>query len=320
MSLLGIESLVYGVDDLETCARFYDDFGLSAERRDARGVDYRLPEGSTIKLRMNDDPALPARFSQAPGVREVIWGVDSEATLRRLAETLGTDRTVTLTDGTLRTLDDQGIPIGFRIFKRQAVEPKALLENCPGKVVRWNQHRAWYKRAQPKIMHHAVLSVPDIDKAVAFYTGRLGFRITDVSRGLGVFMRCDGRNDHHNLFFLRSDTVAWHHVSFGVDSIDEVMTGADHMQRQGWKSDVGIGRHRISSTLFYYIKNPAGGQSEYSADTDYLTDDWKPRLWEPKFGNFHWVGSVPEMLMTEPEWDVRVIEGPMPTFSELSRR
>ena len=218
----------------------------------------------------------------------------------------------------MHTLDDQGIPIGFRVFDRKPVDSKPLMENSPGKIVRWNQHRAWYRRAQPKIMHHCVFGVPDIDKAVTFYTKRLGFRITDISRGLGVFMRCDGRNDHHNLFFLRSDAPAWHHVSFGVDSIDEVMTGADHMQRCGWTSDVGIGRHRISSTLFYYVKNPAGGQSEYSADTDYLTDDWKPRLWEPKFGNFHWVGTVPEMLKTEPEWDVRILEEPIPPFSKLS--
>jgi catechol 2,3-dioxygenase-like lactoylglutathione lyase family enzyme len=320
VSIRGIESLVYGVDDLETCARFYDDFGLTAERRDAAGVDYRLPEGSTVKLRLNDDPALPARYSRAPGVREVIWGVDGKASLERLEASLGTDRDVVLSEGTLRTVDDQGIPIGFRVFERRPIEPKALLENSPGQVVRWNQHRAWYRRAQPKIIHHAVFGIPDVDKAVAFYTGRLGFRITDVSRGLGVFMRCDGRNDHHNLFFLRGDAPIWHHVSFGVDSIDEVMTGADHMQRRGWTSDLGIGRHRISSTLFYYVKNPAGGQSEYSADTDYLTDEWKPRLWEPKFGNFHWVGSIPEALKSEPEWDVRILEEPIPSFSELSRR
>lgn len=320
MSMLGIESLVYGVDDLEACARFYDDFGLTAERRDARGVDYRLPEGSSVKLRLNDDPALPPRYSRAPGVREVIWGVDGKATLQRIAQSLGADRKLTEAGDTLHTTDDQGIPIGFRVFDRRPVESKPLLENSPGKVVRWNQHRAWYRRAQPKVIHHCVFGVPDIDKAVAFYTQRLGFRITDISRGLGVFMRCDGRNDHHNLFFLRSDAPSWHHVSFGVDSIDEVMTGADYMQRRGWTSDLGVGRHRISSTLFYYIKNPAGGQSEYSADTDYLTDDWKPRLWEPKFGNFHWVGTVPEMLKIEPEWDVTVLEGPIPTFSELSRR
>ena len=69
--------------------------------------------------------------------------------------------------------------------------------------------------------------------------------------------------------------------------------------------------------MFYYISNPAGGQSEYSADTHYLTDEWKPRLWAPAFGNFHWVGTIPNALREAPEWKVRVLEEPIPPFSQL---
>ncbi len=319
MSLLGIETLVYGVDDLDTCVRFYDDFGLEAERRDLDGVDYRLPEGSRVLLRRNDDPSLPKRFSEEPGVREVIWGVDGAESLAAIRAELERDREVKAdADGTLHTTDDQGIAIGFRIFDRKPIETAPAAENTPGHIERWNRHRKWFERVRPKLIHHAVFGVPDVDKAVAFYVERLGFRVTDISRGLGVFMRCDGRNDHHNLFFLRQPAVTWNHVSFGVENLDEMMTGANHMQRCGWASDLGIGRHRISSTLFYYMPNPAGGRSEYSADTDYLTDEWKPRLWEPRFGNFHWVGVVPKMIETEPEWDVTVIEGPVPTFSQVN--
>jgi AcrR family transcriptional regulator len=58
------------------------------------------------------------------------------------------------------------------------------------------------------VIHHVVLGTPDVDAGVAFYTKRLGFRITDVSRGLGVFMRCDGRNDYDNLFLLKTPKLA----------------------------------------------------------------------------------------------------------------
>ena len=94
MSLLGTQSLVYGVDDLEAATRFYDDFGLVAQRRDAHGVDYVLEDGGTVLLRRNDDPGLPPPFTKTPGVREVVWGVDTQASLDALEKSLATDRTV----------------------------------------------------------------------------------------------------------------------------------------------------------------------------------------------------------------------------------
>ena len=319
MSLLGTQSLVYGVDDLEAATRFYDDFGLVAQHRGANGVDYVLEDGGTVLLRRNDDPDLPPSFTKASGVREVIWGVDTQASLDALEKSLATDRTVRRdSDGTLHTSDDNGIAIGFRRFARMPLEVVASMENAPGEIRRWNTHRRWVKRAQPRCINHVVFGVPDVDRAMAFYTRRLGFRVSDVSRGLGAFLRCDGRHEHHSVFFLKTAITVWHHVAFAVQNVDEVMVGADHMQRRGWTSDLGVCRHRIGSSVFYYLHNPAGGMSEYSADTDYLTDDWKPRLWEPRFGNWHWVGKVPDAFMNEPDWEVSIIDDPAKSFAELS--
>ncbi len=46
MTLRGIETLVYGVDDLDTCARFYDDFGLERAESDGQGVRFLDGSGS----------------------------------------------------------------------------------------------------------------------------------------------------------------------------------------------------------------------------------------------------------------------------------
>ncbi len=116
MALLGVRSPIYGVDDLEAATRFYDDFGLVAAQRGAGVVDYTLEDGSTVLLRHNDDPTLPPRFTTAPGVREVIWGVDSQAALEA---SLATDRRVARdADGTVHASDDNGITIGLRLFAR----------------------------------------------------------------------------------------------------------------------------------------------------------------------------------------------------------
>ena len=321
MALLGIQSLVYGVDDLDTATRFYDDFGLEAAERDSRGVVYRLPEGSSFALRRSDDPSLPPPFLAGQGPREIIWGVDTQASLEAIVTELRRDREVTLdADGTAHTRDEAGINIGFRLFDRQdlGVTPSPP-ENNLSQVARWNQHRKWYERARPKLINHVVFGVPDVDKAVAFYVDRLAFRVTDIMRGFGMFMRCDGRHDHHNLFLFRGPRTFFSHVSFGVETIDELMIGAMQMQRQGWNSDAGLGRHRISSLVFYYMDSPAGGQTEYSADSDYLDDAWKPRMWDQAFGQHHWLAVLPANAQIANVGVAEVVEGRLPKLDQTVR-
>ena len=322
MALLGIETLVYGVDDLESCLRFYGDFGLEAETSDSLGASFRLPEGSRFVIRSSAAPDLPPAFLNGPGPREVIWGVDTPEALGAIAAELSRDREVRAdTDGTLHTRDEAGISIGFRVFDRQALGVSAAPpENNLAAPARWNRHRKWYDRARPKLINHVVFGVPDVDRAVAFYVERLGFRVTDIMRGFGMFMRCDGRHDHHNLFFFRGGgRLFFSHVSFGVETIDELMIGAMEMQRRGWASPVGLGRHRISSLVFYYMDSPAGGQTEYSADSDYLDDDWTPRLWDQSFGQHHWLASVANDPRMSNEGSPVVLEGPIPKLDETIR-
>ncbi len=322
MTLMGIESLVYGVDDLDASMRFYDDFGLQSASRDDAGVTYRLAEGSAFTVRRSSDPGLPPPFLNGPGPREVIWGVDTLSALDAVEAELGRDRDVRRDpDGTLHARDEAGINIGFRLFERRdlGVEP-APPENNLSTVRRLNTHRKWYDRARPKLINHVVFGVPDVDKAVAFYVDRLGFRVTDVMRGFGMFMRCDGRRDHHNLFFFRGGgRLFFSHVSFGVETIDELMVGAMHMQRRGWRSPAGLGRHRISSLVFYYMDSPAGGQTEYSADSDYLDDDWTPRLWDQAFGQHHWLAVLPQDDRIAATGEAEPLDGPLPRLDDTAR-
>ena len=321
MSLLGVQSLVYGVDDLATCTRFYQEFGLELVEHEPDVSRFQLSEGSSVILRRRDDPALPQAFLSEAGPREIVWGVDSQASLDSLTNNIHSDRPVNVdADGTVRCSDESGIQIGIRVFPRRPLEVKpAQEENNLAKVARWNRHRKWYERASPKQINHVVFGVPNIDAAVAFYTRRLGFRVTDIMRGFGMFMRCDGRSDHHNLFLFRAPKVLFSHVSYAVETVDELMTGATDMRQRGWKSDIGLGRHRISSLIFYYIVNPAGGHAEYSADSDYLTDEWKPRLWDAAFGQYQWLASPPSEVKMSRENSSEFLEGPVPKLEDTIR-
>jgi catechol 2,3-dioxygenase-like lactoylglutathione lyase family enzyme len=297
MAIVGIRSIIYGVHDLEASVRFYRDFGLPLAREGADGADFVLPDGSTVLVRKADDPTLPPAFEQGSGVRRVVWAVDSAQSLAALERDLKTDRLVQrIGDDTLYFNDDVGLPSGLTVAQPKPVHSPPELTNAPGRVERWNRHRKWYEKAEPKLMQHVVFCHDNVRRAAAFYVKRLGFRISDIQQDAGFFLRAGGRNEHHNIFWQPGKQLGFRHVAFGVENIDELMVGASEMQRRGWPSALGLGRHRISSTHFYYIKSPCGGETEYSTDTDYLDDDWKPRIWGRTFGHIYWASRPPEKM------------------------
>lgn len=321
MAIIGIESLVYGVEDLDASIKFFEDFGLVRDTEATPGASFMLPEGSRVILLPLGHSALPTKTSvNGAGVQEIVWGVDTKQALDRLTKKVATAVEVTRgEDGAVRFTPPFGAPMALRVFaKRQVVcVPDPL--NAPGHVARLNQHRKWRRRARPKVIAHAVFAVPDFERAYLFMVDKLGFRVSDSQRGFGIYLRADGTNNHHNFLLLNANaplpdmdgTVKFHHANFGVEDIDEMMIGANHMTRQGWEpSHFGLGRHRVDSALFYYLPCPAGGEAEYGADGDYVDDGWVPRDWEsPLFGYAHHVHNLPPFLKEEPSWAIKYLAG-----------
>lgn len=312
MPIGGVESAIYGVADLQASATFYDDFGLQAIKRTADEVIYRLEEGSRIILRKIDDPSLPPPHYEGSGVRETFFGIDSREELELYEADLRRDREVRRdADGTLHFRTDCGIPIGLRYFERKKVVYSPDPVNAPDNIKRLNQHRRWRVRAMPKTINHIVWRVKDIDASFAFFRDRLHFRMTDYQLKAGIFGRAPGANQHHVVYFQKFDvlppfTPGFDHVCYGVEDIDEVYAGWNYMERRGWKNPLGgVGRHRVASALFCYLDAPCGGKAEYGADTDYLDDNWVPRIWEAQFAGFMWTSRILPHLPEEVEWQVK---------------
>jgi catechol 2,3-dioxygenase-like lactoylglutathione lyase family enzyme len=318
VAIIGIQSLVYGVPDIQESRRFFEDFGLPLERADESQVHFTLPEGSSVILRQQDDPELPTASVQGPGVRQVIWGVDGQSTLDRLASNLSRDCKVRSDqDGTVHFLTDFGLAMGLRVFQKRRILCAPEPGNAPGHTVRLNQHRRWRQRAHPKGIAHVVYAVPEFDGGTAFMRERLGFKLTDQQVGFGNYLRADGSNDHHTFLLLNASAplpgmdgkLRFHHANFVVEDVDEIMAGANHMERRGWEpSHIGLGRHRIDSALFYYLPCPAGGEAEYGADSDCVDDTWVPRRWpEPLFAYAHWAHNLPPFLRKPPRWTIEYL-------------
>jgi catechol 2,3-dioxygenase-like lactoylglutathione lyase family enzyme len=322
MAINGVETVIYRVEDVALCTRYFVDFGLPLVESTADYAHFQLPEGSNVIIRHVSDPALPASAMSGSGVCETIWGVTDEASREKLVSGLKRDREVRRdADGTAHFHCDDGLAWGLRVFKKTPVVSAIDPVNSPGNINRINQQRRWIAQARPKTIQHVVFQVPDFEASWAFFRDRLDFRLSDIQRTFGIFGRGDGANDHHNIYFLNSNLpfpgfdgkVHFDHVNFGVDDIDEIMIGSNHMQRKGWpKSDWGLGRHRIASSLFLYLPCPTGGTAEYGADSDRLDDSWVPRSWNPMFGFFSFITNMAPFMMDAAPWDVSFVEGYTP--------
>ena len=273
----GIDRVTYGVEDLAACQRFFLDWGLKLVREHSAGLDFESLNGCELLVRKTDDPSLPPAVEPGSTLREVIWGVRGEAGLEALRT-----RGLRERDSVLVGVDPNGIGLGFRVTRKRAVDVAGTPANVWGHAARIDQPSPVYERAEPVEVGHVVFFTDALDETTEFYQA-LGFHLSDRYPGRGHFLRCSARGGHHDLFLLQTPEAkrGLNHVAFTVRDLHEVIGGGLHMSRCGWETQLGPGRHPISSALFWYFKSPAGALVEYYADEDVLTENWQPRDFQP---------------------------------------
>jgi len=318
----GVESVVYGVEDLDLCVRYFVDFGLPLIEQDGSQALFELEEGSSVIIRPLADATVPGQKLVGYGVQQVMWGVpDAKWFDRTVARLRKVTQVRVEPDGTARFLDGDGIACGLRIYPKRTIRGAPDPVNSYGNVNRLNTHRKWRLKANPKTIQHVVFQVPDPEASWAWYRDNLDFRLSDIQQGFGIFARAPGTNDHHNIYWLKADLpfpgldgqTRFNHVNYGVEDMDEAMVGANYMERRGWRKSVwGLGRHRIASSIFLYLPCPAGGDAEYGTDSDMLDDSWVPRTWNARFGTMSFMHNLQPWIFDEAPWEVGYVEGTTP--------
>ena len=285
MALKGIDAVTYGVTSMDKAETFYRDFGLKRTKKTKNEVVFETQNKAQIILKPRGAKDLPPAYEKGSSLRLLTFAAGAKADLNRIRKELEKDREVhEMADGTIWAIDPSGIPVGFRLAKKVDVKAPKTKFNAPQDVQRVNQRATYYDDgATPLTIGHCVFNVPSVAKAKKFYVDRLGFQVSDIYRGRGIFLRSAVNHGHHNMFFLESEdgSTSLNHVAFGVRDIHELFGGGQYMSDRGWQTGIGPGRHRISSCYFWYMKCPAGGLSEYFWDEDMPTKNWKPKVWDP---------------------------------------
>jgi catechol 2,3-dioxygenase-like lactoylglutathione lyase family enzyme len=112
---------------------------------------------------------------------------------------------------------------------------------------------------------HVVLMSADLKRSAEFYTGVLGFRVSDVypetmMKGRMVFMRCAA--DHHGVALVGAAPGAspqheLHHMAFEVSTLDEVFGARDWLRKNGVKVEFE-GRRRAGCQVAVEFRDPDG--------------------------------------------------------------
>jgi catechol 2,3-dioxygenase-like lactoylglutathione lyase family enzyme len=290
MNIIGLDNLVFGVDDMAGSRQYLLDYGLDELSFDpAVGGTYAALDGTSIAIRHAHDASLPPLppGAHSPCLRETLYGVPDDATLAALQAELAKDRDTAFgDDGVLRAIDDGGFAIGFRKTVRRPYTARHLGFNVPGQPPGRapNDCAANPDEAiKPRTLSHVVYFVPDVAKAERFYE-RLGFVTTDRFEHLGPFMRPAGTQDHHTLFMIQrfnEHMVGCNHFTFHLGSANEVLQHGWEFVRKGYKSFWGPGRHIFGSNFFWYFNSPFGAVMEFDADMDLHDDSWVARTAAP---------------------------------------
>lgn len=308
MPLHRVDSLTLGVPDVVAASRFYQDFGLSL----SGGPPSENGSSVTLATREGGDQLILAPSRQRR-LLQATFAADDPDDIHRIVTQLtaiGVPSEVELGDGgsvlgCMATELATGVRVRITVAPRldQEVVP-APVYNGPGRYSRINARADGVLRegrVRPKRLGHFVLGTTDFEVTKRFFVKGLGFKVSDIVKDFGVFLRCS--IDHHNILVQRAPVPFLHHTSWQVEDADEIGRGAMAMltnnpERHVW----GLGRHYAGSNFFYYLKDPSGNFAEYHSDMDCIPEDaiWTPEELEGARGLYAW-GPPPPPSFIDPE-------------------
>jgi catechol 2,3-dioxygenase len=127
----------------------------------------------------------------------------------------------------------------------------------------------------------------DIKANRMFFEQCLGFRLTEqivLNNGTeaGMWMTCT--NKTYDFAYTRDYTGTpgrLHHVTYAIDSREEILRAADIFLENGVFIETGPHKHAVQKTFFLYVYEPGGNRIEVAnaGARLILAPDWKPIVW-----------------------------------------
>jgi catechol 2,3-dioxygenase len=285
---------------------------------DIMGMTETGRQGDSVYLHAYDDyerHSLKLTASQLPGLGHVAYRARSPQALeRRVAALKESGLAIGWTDGDLAHgpaflfRDPDGHKIELYYETQWYEPPPELRPQLKNQAQRFPGRGINVRRLD----HWNALAV-NIEACREFFEKYLGFRLTehivlDNGSEAGIWMTCT--NKTYDFAYSRDHTGVpgrFHHVTYAVNSREEVLLAADICLENGVYIETGPHKHAIQQTFFLYVYEPGGNRVEVAnaGARLILAPDWKPIRWteaERKKGqawglktieSFHTYGTPP---------------------------
>ena len=134
----------------------------------------------------------------------------------------------------------------------------------------------------PVTLQHLGLRTANLPAMLAFYTGKLGFVLSDAVRDpegelRACFLRTD--NLHHSLALFYAPVAGFDHQSFEAPDWDSMKLWGDRMAALQVPIVWGIGRHGPGNDVFFMVRDPDGNLAEISAEIEHCEPGRPAGLW-----------------------------------------
>jgi catechol 2,3-dioxygenase-like lactoylglutathione lyase family enzyme len=307
MPIVKVADIAYGrlqSPSLDQAEEFLLDFGM---KRAERTKDALYMRGTDPHHHLHVTHLGPSKFVG------LAFYVDDEDDLKRAARAPGASG--------IETMDEPGGGKRVRIpdphgYQMEIIAGMAPVKSLPTRhnVLNWGDEKL--RRAgelmrlargpsEVKRIAHAVIMTQGVPEKIKWYRETLGLvcsddvYVGDERNVIASFNRCDrGATyvDHHTFLCIEGPKVGLNHLSFEVQTIDDVMLGHEHLRSKGkYKHVWGIGRHVLGSQIYDYWQDPWGRVHEHWTDTDVLNDQAKPHLIPAEEGlNSQWGEPAPQ--------------------------
>jgi catechol 2,3-dioxygenase len=265
--------------DIEESAKFYTDVvGLTETGRDKSGRVYLKCWDE------RDHNSLVLRQADRPGMDFFAFKVLDKPTLEKLDSDLRAYgvRTERIPAGEML---ETGERVRFEIPTGHLVELYAEKTDI-GNGQPYLNPEPWVptKGIAPIRLDHALLYGPDIDGVRKLFIEVLGFYLVerilleDGKTDLAIWLSCSHKA--HDIALVRHPEPAkLHHVSFLLESWEQVLRAADIMSMHRAPIDIGPTRHGVTRGTTIYAFDPSGNRYETFCGGYQSYPDWKTITW-----------------------------------------
>jgi catechol 2,3-dioxygenase len=249
-------------------------------------------EGSSVYLRAWDDyefHTLKLTASDTTGVGHIGYRCSSPQALeRRVAAIEKLGGVIGWVDGDLghgrafRFTDPDGHIFELYYDTREYVPPESERPALKNVAQRYHGRGVCVRR-----IDHLNLLAKDVGAIREWMPKALGSRITEqIVLDSGVLGGCwfTVNNKSYDIAYTADHSgkqARFHHVTYAVDSREDVLRAADIFLENGVYIETGPHKHAVQGTFFLYVYEPAGNRVEVAnaGARLILRPDWKPVTW-----------------------------------------